>query len=68
MKTPKASGALRQAPDPMPRYARFAHLTPLCYVGKIGRTRAGPPLDQILDPLLPIADDQFVNLIVLMAS
>ena len=53
MKTPKASGALSWAPDPMPRYACFAHLTPLCYVGKIGRTRAGaPPLDQILDPLL----------------
>ena len=54
MKTPKASGALRRAPDPMPRYARFAHPTPLHYLGKIGRTRAGPPpLDQILDPLLP---------------
>ena len=44
MKTPKASGALRWAPDPMPRYACFTHLTPLCYVGKIGQTRAGPPL------------------------
>ena len=52
MKTPKASGALRRAPDPMPIYARFAHLTRLCYVGKIGRTRAGAPLDQILHPLL----------------
>ena len=52
MKTPKASGALRRAPDPMPRYAHFARPTPLCYVGKIRRTRAGSPLDQILDPLL----------------
>ena len=42
--TPKASGALRRAPDPTPRYARFTCLTPLRYVGKIGRTRAGPPL------------------------
>ena len=31
MKTPKASGALRWAPDPMPRYARIAHPTPLRY-------------------------------------
>ena len=52
MKTPKASGALRWAPDPMPRYARFARPTLLRYVGKIGRTRTGAPLDQILDPLL----------------
>ena len=53
MKTPKASGALRRAPDPMPRYARFTHPTPLRYVSKIRRTRAGTPsLDQILDPLL----------------
>ena len=52
MKTPKASGALRRAPDPMPKYARFTHPTSLRYVGKIGRTRAGAPLDQILDPLL----------------
>ena len=53
MKTPKASQALRRAPDPMPRYARFAHPTLLRYVSKIGLTRAGaPPLDQILDPLL----------------
>ena len=43
MKTPKASGALRRAPDPMPKYARFARPTPLRYVGKIGRTQAGDP-------------------------
>ena len=35
---PKASGALRWAPDPTPRYACFTRLTPLRYVGKIGRT------------------------------
>ena len=55
MKTPKASGALRRVPDPMPSYACFARLTPLRYIGKIGRTRVrlwGSPLDQILDPLL----------------
>ena len=59
MKTPKVSGALRQAPDPMPRYAHFAKpdSAPLRYVGKIGRTRAGAPLDQILDPLLKTATD-----------
>ena len=43
METPKASGVLRRAPDPTPRYARFAHATPLRYVGKTGRTRAGAP-------------------------
>ena len=43
MKTPKASGALRRAPDPTPRYARFARPTPLRYVSKIGQTRAGAP-------------------------
>ena len=43
MKTSKASGALRWAPDPTPRYARFARPTPLRYVGKIWRTRAGAP-------------------------
>ena len=43
MKTPKASGALRQAPDPTPRYARFTHPTPLRCISKIGWTRAGAP-------------------------
>ena len=43
MKTPKTSGALRQAPDPMPTYAHFTHMTPLCYVEKIGQTRVAPP-------------------------
>ena len=52
MKTPKASGALEQAPDPMPTYAHFACMTPLHYIGKIGQTRAGAPLGQILDLLL----------------
>ena len=44
MKTPKASGALRWAPDPTPRYAHFVCPTPLHYIGKIGQTRAGAPL------------------------
>ena len=53
MKTPKASGVLRRAPDPMPTYAHFACMTVLHYVGKIRLTRVGlPPLDQILDLLL----------------
>ena len=47
MKTPKASGVLRQAPGPMPTYAGFACMTLLRYIGKIGRTRAGVPLGQI---------------------
>ena len=58
MKTPKASGALRWAPDPIPAYAHFARTTPLCYVGKIWLTRVGVrPLDQILDPLLLLPDN-----------
>ena len=43
MKTPKAPGALRQAPNPMPTHAGFAHTTLLCYIDKIGVTRVGPP-------------------------
>ena len=43
MKTPKASGALRRAPDPMQRYAHFACPTPLHYIGKIRWTRTGAP-------------------------
>ena len=51
MKTPKASGA----PDPMPRYARFAHPTPLRYMSaRSGGPELGAPLDQMLDPLLSI--------------
>ena len=53
MKTPKASGALRQAPDPMPTYTRFARMTLLRYMSaKSGGPELGPPLGQILDPLL----------------
>ena len=45
MKTPKASGALRWAPDPTPTYAHFAHPTLLRYVGKIRADQSwGPPL------------------------
>ena len=42
MKTPKASGALRLAPDPMPTYAHFTFMTPFCYTGKFGLTRVAP--------------------------
>ena len=49
---PKSFWGSKAGPDPSPRYARFAHPTPLRYVGKIGRTRTGAPLDQILDLLL----------------
>ena len=47
---PKASGALRWAPDPMPRYACFARLTLLCQQDWADQSSA--PLDQILDLLL----------------
>ena len=40
---PKASGALRHTPNPMPTYACSAHMTPLRYIGKIRWTRAGSP-------------------------
>ena len=30
-------------PDPMPTCAHFTGTGPLCYVGKIGLTRFGPP-------------------------
>ena len=43
MKTPKASGACLRALDPISSQACVAHLTPLCYVGKFGLTRVGPP-------------------------
>ena len=53
MKYPRASGALRQAPDPMLKRARFACTTLLCTVGNLGLSRSGPPPhDQILDPPL----------------
>ena len=35
MKNPAASRALRQAPDPWPTSARFAHMISLHYVGNI---------------------------------
>ena len=37
---------------PQPILARFARLTPLCYIGKILEKIQGPPLDQILDSLV----------------
>ena len=65
MKTPKASGALRWAPDPMPRYACFTHPTPLHYIGKIGRAPPGvPPFHQILGPLLKMCKTDSGGLLV----
>ena len=52
MKYPRASGALRQAPDPMLKKARFARMTLLCTVGNLSLSQSGAPLDQILDPPL----------------
>ena len=46
MKNPSASRALRWAPDPLPTSARFA--TSAIYA----KRNLGPPLNQILDPLL----------------
>ena len=46
MKNPSASGALRCAPDPPPTSAHFA--TSAIYA----KRHLGPPLNQILDPLL----------------
>ena len=50
MKYPRASGALRWAPDPMLKRAYFAHMTLLCTVSNVGLSRSGAcPPDQILD-------------------
>ena len=43
--------------QPQPILARFTHPTPLRYVGKISeRISAPPPPDQILDPLMHVAE------------
>ena len=53
VKNARASRALRWALDPSQYYiACFPHPTPLRYVGKISEQISGPPLDQILDPLV----------------
>ena len=53
MKYPRASGALRQAPDPTLKRARFTHVTLLHTVSNLGLSRSGAPPDQILDlPLI----------------
>ena len=51
-KNAKASRALRWALDPGQYWLDFARPTPLRYVGKISEKISGPPLDQILDPLV----------------
>ena len=44
MKYPRASGALRLAPDPMLKRAHFARTTLLHTIGNLGLSRSGPPL------------------------
>ena len=44
MKSPKASGALRWAPDPMPRYAHFARRLHAATSARSGGPELGPPL------------------------
>ena len=52
MKYPRASGALRRAPDPTLKRVRFARTMLLCTVGNLGLSWSGAPPDQILDPPL----------------
>ena len=54
MKYPRASGALRRAPDPTLKRARLAHTMLLRTIGNLGLSRSGAPPDQILDPPLII--------------
>ena len=42
MKYPRASRALRQAPDPMLKRAHFTHTTLLRTIGNLGLSRSGP--------------------------
>ena len=50
MKYPRASGALRRAPDHMLKRAHFTRTTLLCTVSNLGLSRSRAPPDQILDP------------------
>ena len=59
MKYPRASGTLRQAPDPTLKRACFTHTTLLRTVSNLGLSRSGPPPDQILDP--PLYNHDFVD-------
>ena len=43
MKYPRASGVLRQAPDPMLKRAHFTRMTLLRTIGNLGLSRSGPP-------------------------
>ena len=57
MKYPRASRALRQAPDPTLKGASFARMTLLHTIGNLHLSRSGaPPLDQILDPPLYLSE------------
>ena len=61
MKYPRASGALRWAPDPTLKRARFTRTMLLCTVGNLGLSRSGAPPDQILDPPLPTALHKLIS-------
>ena len=54
MKYPRASRALRRAPDPTLKRAHFTCMTLLRTIGNLSLSRSGlpPPPDQILDPPL----------------
>ena len=61
VKNARASRALRRALDPPPPIlACFAHLTPFRYVGKIWEKFLGPPLDQMLDPLVVVQEQKTI--------
>ena len=54
LKYPRASGALRRAPDPMPKRARFAHTMLLCTISNLGLSQSGPPLIKSWIPPPPV--------------
>ena len=43
MKYPRASRALRWAPDPTLKRAHFTHMILLCTISNLGLSRSGPP-------------------------
>ena len=69
VKNARASRALRQALDPGQYFmAHFVCQISLHYVGKISEKISGPPLDQILDPLLmiPIYEHAYIFLFLVL--
>ena len=64
MKYPRASRALRWAPDPTLKRAHFAHTTLLHTIGNLGLSRSEAPPDQILDPpLLNVYTEGLINIL-----